>query len=133
MSAKALVVSVSSAIEKAYTMLRQTEWCYSDFFARVYIQSWSKVSAHRAPKSVDPPYAPRAPKSAQEVLSCKPVFKFFKSDHNLGRYDQKTEALSFWLYLQNRPLKSGLEVIYTPSPQNPSGNRLFDDQNPEGA
>ena len=29
--ANPIVVSVSSATGRAYTMLRQTEWCYSEF------------------------------------------------------------------------------------------------------
>ncbi len=46
---------------------------------------------------------------------------------------KKLKQSHFCFYLQNRPLKFGLEVIYTPFPQNPSGRKLFDDQNPKGA
>ncbi len=44
---------------------------------------------------------------------------------------KKLKQSHFCFYLRNRPLKSGLEVIYTPFPQNPSGSSLFHEKNPK--
>ncbi len=39
----------------------------------------------------------------EEILSCNPVFEFSKSDHNWGRYGQKTGTKSFLLLSSKSP------------------------------
>ncbi len=73
-------------------------------------------------------------KFIEEVLRCKPVFfNFFNWTIITGNMAKEMKQSHFCFYLQNNPLKFGVEFIYTPSRQNLSGKRLFNDQNLKGA
>ncbi len=98
---------------------------WSSLFSHNNIMSFPSFNtqAPRAPRIPDPLMLPECQnrssnKLIQEVLSCEPVLNFLKSDHNWLRH-------GICFYLQNCPVKFDIEIIYTPSTQNSSGNRLL--------